>query len=72
MSAAIIIKTIVVLTLIFILASLGVALFSLVKDRGQSERTVKALTIRIGLSIALLAFVMISGSLGLINPSAMP
>jgi hypothetical protein len=70
--SAVIVKSIAVLTLVFILASLGIALFSLVKDKGQSERTVKALTVRIGLSIALLAFVMICGSLGLIDPNPAP
>ena len=72
MSATIIVKTIVISTLVIIVFSLGSALFSLVRDKGQSDRTVKALTIRIGLSIALLAFVMISGKLGLLTPSNMP
>lgn len=68
MSAYFIIKSIVIITLAIILFSLGSALFSIVKDKGQSERAVKALTIRIGLSIALLAFIMICGALGLITP----
>ena len=72
MSATLIVKIIVISTLIAIVFSLGSAMFSLVKDKGQSDRTVKALTIRIGLSIALLAFVMLSGKLGLLTPSAMP
>ena len=72
MSATIIVKTIVISTLILIVFSLGSALFSLVRDKGQTDRTVKALTIRIALSIALLVFVMISGKLGLLTPSAMP
>lgn len=72
MPATAIVKAIVITTLIVIVFSLGSALFSLVRDKGQSERTVKALTIRIGLSIALLAFVMLCGKLGLLTPSAMP
>lgn len=72
MPATIIVKTIVISTLIVIVFSLGTALFSLVRDKGQSDRTVKALTIRIGLSIALLAFVMLCGKLGLLTPSNMP
>ena len=72
MPATIIVKTIVISTLIVIVFSLGTALFSLVRDKGQSDRTVKALTIRIGLSIALLAFVMLCGKLGLLTPSDMP
>ena len=72
MSATLIVKTIIISTLIVIVFSLGNALFSLVRDKGDSERTVKALTVRIGLSIALLAFVMICGKLGLLSPSDMP
>ena len=72
MSATLIVKIIVISTLIAIVFSLASAMFSLVKDRGQSDRTVKALTIRIGLSIALLAFVMLSGEFGLLTPSGMP
>ncbi|MFO7603425.1 MAG: twin transmembrane helix small protein [Gammaproteobacteria bacterium] len=72
MSATIIVKTVVITTLILIVASLGSALFSLIRDKSQSERTVKALTVRIALSIALLAFVMISGKLGYLTPSGMP
>jgi len=72
MSATFIVKIIVISTLIAIVFSLASAMFSLVKDKGQSDRTVKALTIRIGLSIALLAFVLLSGKFGLLTPSAIP
>ncbi len=70
MSANIIVKTVILSTLVIIVFSLGSALVSMVKDKGQSDRAVKALTIRIGLSIALLAFVMICGALGLLTPSS--
>lgn len=43
-----------------ILFSLGSALYYLVKDKGQSERTVKALTVRITLSISLFIILMAS------------
>ena len=46
-------KIIVLLFILVILGSLGCALFYLVKDRGQSDRTVKALTVRIAVSAAL-------------------
>ena len=38
-----------------ILVSLGAGLFFLVRDRGRSERTVISLSIRVALSILLLA-----------------
>jgi len=46
-------KVIVVIMLVLILGSLGSGLFFLISDRGQNRRTVKALTLRIGLSVAL-------------------
>ena len=49
-----------------ILASLGSALFFLVRDKGQSTRTVKALAVRVALSIALFLLLMIGYKLGFI------
>lgn len=51
-------RIIVLLFILFILISLGSALYYLVKDKGQSERTVKALTVRITLSIVLFVMLM--------------
>jgi hypothetical protein len=56
--------------LALILASLFSALFYLFKDKGQGERTVKALTIRISLSIGLFIILLICFKLGLIGRSA--
>jgi hypothetical protein len=55
--------------LALILASLFSALFYLFKDKGQGERTVKALTIRISLSIGLFILLLIGFKLGLIGHS---
>lgn len=51
-------RIVVLLFITFIILSLGSALYYLVKDKGQSERTVKALTLRISLSIILFVFLM--------------
>lgn len=51
-------KIIVLLFIMVILASLGSALYYLVKDQGKSDRVVKALTIRIGLSMLLFLSLM--------------
>jgi len=51
-----------------IVGSLGSAFFSLFRGKGEGTKTVKALTIRVGLSIALFAFLMILASLGIIKP----
>ena len=62
------IKVIIVLVFIGIIASLASALFYLVNDKGDSRRTVRALSIRIGLSVGLFAFLMILVGLGVIKP----
>ena len=51
-------KIIVLLFIVFILASLGSALYYLLKDQGKSDRVVKALTVRIGLSLVLFLALM--------------
>lgn len=51
-------RIVVILFLVVILASLGSALLFLVKDRGQSKRAVKALAIRVGLSLTLFLILM--------------
>jgi len=59
-------KIVVILFLVAILASLGSALFFLVTDRGQSKRTVKALALRVGLSLTLFLLLMVGYYFGLI------
>jgi hypothetical protein len=59
-------RIVILLFLASIVISLGSGLYYLVKDKGQSERTVKALTVRISLSIILFVMLMASYYLGLI------
>ncbi len=61
-------KVLVVAIFIAVLASLGSALVFLIKDRGGSTRTAKALTLRIGVSIALFVLLFVLWWLGLITP----
>lgn len=61
-------KIIIVCLLGFILLSLSAALFSMLNDKGQSDRTVKALTVRIALSIGVIVLLGIGAQLGLIQP----
>jgi hypothetical protein len=62
-------KIVVAIAFILILASLGSALLFLMKDRGKSNRTVKALALRVGFSIALFILILIAYSLGWIEPT---
>ncbi len=64
-------RIIVFLFLAVILFSLGSALYYLVKDKGQSDRTVKALTVRITLSIVLFLLLMLGYYFGLISPQGL-
>jgi len=61
-------KTAIIVVLALILLSLATALFSMLKNDQDSVRTVKALTVRIALSIGLLIFIIIGYSFGLIAP----
>jgi Protein of unknown function (DUF2909) len=61
-----VLKIIVILFFLAILASLGSALFFLVTDRSQSTRTVKALALRVGLSLTLFLLLMAGYYFGLI------
>ena len=65
------IKTLIIIAFVAIIASLGSALFHLVKhkDQANSEKTLKALTFRIGLSVALFIFVVILTATGIIEPT---
>ena len=64
------VKIIIVLVLLVIIGSLASALFFLMKNKGNNDdRTVKALTFRIGLSIALFIGLITAGYFGLIGHS---
>ena len=60
-------KIVVIVFLLLIIASLGSALFYLVTDRGQSKRMVKALALRVGLSITLFLLLIAGHYFGLIG-----
>ena len=61
-------KIIVVLILVGIITSLGSALVFLVKDHGQNDRMVCALSLRIGMSVALFGLLYLLAWLGYITP----
>jgi len=62
-------KTLIVVAfLLVILWNLGSALYYLMVDRGESKRTVNALTRRIALSIGLILLVVLGIWTGVIQP----
>jgi hypothetical protein len=60
-------KIVAMLFIFLILASLGSALYFMVKDKGASTRTAKALTWRIAFSIMLFALLMLAFHFGTIT-----
>jgi hypothetical protein len=61
-------KILIIAIFLGIVVSMGSALVFLIKDKGQSDRTLKALTVRIVVSVALFALLFALWGLGLINP----
>jgi succinate dehydrogenase/fumarate reductase cytochrome b subunit len=51
-----------------ILYNLGAGLYYMLVDKGTSKRTVNALTLRIGFSIALIALVIVGIATGVVQP----
>lgn len=62
------VKIIIVILLLLILLSLAAGMISLIKDRENSNRTVKFLTIRIVLSIFLFLLIGVSFYMGWLQP----
>jgi hypothetical protein len=59
-------RIIIIVFLLLIVGSLVSALYYLVKDKGGSDRTVKALTVRVTLSVTLFLLLMAGFYFGII------
>lgn len=69
-------KTLIVIALVLVLAALaGAGLFMLRKGGDKStrdNRMARALAVRVGLSIALFLFVLLSWRMGWVKPTGLP
>jgi Protein of unknown function (DUF2909) len=69
-------KTVIVIILVLVVGALaGAGLFMLRKgdDPGTRDaRMARALAVRVGLSIALFLFILVSWKLGWVNPTGLP
>ena len=66
-------KIFLIAMLVLIIGNLAAGFVFLVKDRGTTTRTVRALSWRVGLSIMLVLLLMVGFATGLITPhSAIP
>jgi len=61
-------KIVILLFMFVIVLALGSGLFFLVQDKGNTNRTVKALSWRIGLSLSLFVLLFVAFSMGWIRP----
>jgi branched-subunit amino acid transport protein AzlD len=61
-------KIVIVIALVAVVTALFTALVFLYRDRGKGERVVAALAVRVVLSMALIAFLVIAYRLGWIAP----
>lgn len=63
-----IVHIVLIVLFLVVVGSLFQALVFLVRDRGDSKRTVKALTVRIALSVLLFILVLALWAAGLLKP----
>lgn len=61
-------KVIILIAMFVILGALITSLIFLLRDTGQKNRTVKALSLRIGISLSLFIFLFVAFRLGWIAP----
>lgn len=61
----------IVVMILLILSSLGSGLYYLVRDRGKTDRTVKALSVRIILSFILFIALFVAFAMGWITPHSL-
>ena len=62
------IKLIIIAFMVVIIYNLGAGLYYMMVDKGTTDRTVKALTRRIALSVALIVLIILGIATGLIKP----
>lgn len=65
-------KWIIAVGFILIVASLASALFYLIRDRGRTRNTARALGFRVGFSIALFLLILFANQMGWIQSTGVP
>ncbi|MCS6766398.1 MAG: twin transmembrane helix small protein [Candidatus Protistobacter heckmanni] len=65
-------RVVIAIAFVLIIASLGSALFYLMRDKGKSNKTVYSLALRVGLSIALFLFILFANWMGWIHSTGIP
>lgn len=62
-------KILVAIAFVLIIGSLASALVFLMRDKGKSNRTVQALTLRVGFSVTLFILLLLAYKFGWIQPT---
>lgn len=57
-------KIFIIIVLLFIIYNLILAMFYMIRDKGQGKNTVRFLTVRIGISLALFIFIILALKMG--------
>ena len=65
-------KGIIVVAFALIIGSLASAMIFLIRDRGRTRNTVRALGFRVGFSIALFVFILFAHWMGWIQSTGVP
>jgi hypothetical protein len=66
------VKIVIALAFMAIIGSLLSALFFMMRDKGRTRNTVRALGFRVGFSIALFVFLLVAHQLGWIQSQGVP
>jgi len=61
-------KLIIIILLLFVIVSLFVSFYYLVKDPSTSKRVVKGLSVRIGLCMVIMILLFVGAKYGFISP----
>ncbi|MPV70014.1 twin transmembrane helix small protein [Burkholderia sp. BE17] len=57
---------------VLIIASMGSALYFMMRDRGHTKRMVWSLATRVGLSVSLFLFILLANWMGWIHSTGLP
>ncbi len=65
-------KIVIAIAFLLIIGSLGSALFFMMRDKGKTRNTARALGFRVGFSILLFLFILVSNQMGWIQATGVP
>ena len=65
-------KIVIAIAFLLIIGSLGSALFFMMRDKGKTRNTARALGLRVAFSIALFLFILVSHQMGWIQATGVP